>query len=109
MTQANFKIKKGDLVQIRSGGHKGIKGVVLKVFLDESKVFVDGVPSLKRHIKTSAQNPEGFLMKKRKIHISNVALIDSSTGLFGKVGYKVEDGKKVRFFKKSGSILNKSL
>lgn len=109
MTQPNFKIKRGDLVQIRSGGHKGIKGTVLKVFLDEAKIFVEGVPEIKRHIKISAQSPEGFIMKKRKIHISNVSLVDSSTGLFGKVGYKNLDGEKVRFFKKSGTILNKSL
>lgn len=108
MTQANFKVKKGDLVEVRTGAQKGKRGVVLKVFLDEARVIVDGLPEVRRNIRPSQQNPSGFIMKKRPIHISNVALVDNSTGLSGKVGYKVVDDEKVRFFKKSGTILKKS-
>lgn len=106
MTQARFKIKKGDLVQVTTGKNKGKRGTILKVFLSESRVIVEGVNVVRRHIRTSNENPDGYLDKTLPIHISNVALVDSSTDQPAKVAIKIDaDGKKTRVFKKSGNVV----
>ena len=106
MTQPRFKIKKGDLVQVLIGNDKGSRGLVKRVNLDEGQVYVEGVRLKKRHARPTQQNPEGKSKKHHSINISNVALIDPSTDLPGRVGYKVDEaGNKVRYFKQSGAIL----
>lgn len=105
MTQPKFKIKKGDRVQVTVGKDKGKQGLVSKILLSESKAIVEGVNLVTRHQKPSQVNPSGSIQKNLPIHISNLALIDPSTHLVGRVGYKMEDGQKVRFFKKSGQVL----
>ncbi|MDR1234378.1 MAG: 50S ribosomal protein L24 [Holosporales bacterium] len=106
MTQPKFKIKRGDLVQVITGKNRGAKGVVKQVFLDKAKVIVENVNVVVRNVKPDYMHPQGSYKKEMPIHISNVSLIDSSTGLLSKVGYKIkDDGSKVRYFKKSGSIL----
>ncbi len=106
MTQPRFKIKKGDMVEVTTGNQKGVRGVVQKVDLEKGRVYVDGVRMVMRHMRPSQKNPEGKIQKHHSINISNVSLIDPSTDLPGRVGYKIDSaGKKTRFFKQSGTLL----
>lgn len=101
MTQVKFKIKKGDTVVVTTGKYKGVTGEVTKMLLDEGKVVVAGVNEFTRNAKPSQTNPDGPYKVQKPIQISNVALVDAD-GKASKVGYRTEDGKKVRYFKKSG-------
>ena len=106
MTQPKFKIKKGDTVQVTAGRNKGQRGTVKKVLLDDAKVIIDGVNVVIRNLRPDYRHPEGSYQKEMPIHISNVSLIDPTTDKPAKVGYKLnEDGNKVRYFKKSGTVL----
>lgn len=106
MTRPKFKIKKDDVVFIRVGKDKGRQGKVLKVLRDEARVIVEGVNIVTRHVKPTAETPKGSIKKEMPIHISNVALIDLSTRLPTKAGYKIdENNQKVRFAKKSGMVV----
>ena len=101
-----LKIKSGDNVVVTTGEHKGSEGRVLKIFRDKNKAIVEGVNTVKKHEKPSAANPQGGITEKEApIHISNLALIDPKSGEATRVGYRMEDGKKVRFSKKSNQVL----
>ena len=103
---AKFKIKSGDTVVITSGEHKGSEGKVMKVLIEKNKAIVEGVNMVSKHEKPSASNPQGGIAKKEApIHISNLALIDPKSGKATRVGYKMEDGKKVRFSKQSNQVI----
>jgi large subunit ribosomal protein L24 len=106
MTQPKFKIKKGDIVQVVTGNNRGKRGAVKRVLLDKAKIIVENVNVVTRNIKPDYRHPEGSFKKEMPIDISNVSLIDPSTNAIAKVGYKFDDnGKKCRYFKKSGNIL----
>lgn len=106
MTQPKFKIKRGDTVEVTAGRNKGQRGTVKKVFLDDAKVVVENVNVVVRNVKPDYRHPQGSFKKELPIHISNVSLIDPSTDKPARVGYKLdESGKKVRYFKKSGTVL----
>ncbi len=111
-------IKAGDTVAVIAGrdqfavDKKGKKtrktGRVLKVFPNTDRVIVEGVNMMKKHQRpTNANDKGGIIDREAPIHVSNVALIDPKTGLPTRVGYKVVEGKKVRFAKKSGEVLDK--
>ena len=101
-----MKIKKGDKVQVITGAYKGTIGEVTKVFPKENKVIVEGVNIVKKHLKPTQANPDGGIIEKEApIHVSNVQVLDKN-GVAGRVGYKVVDGKKVRYNKKSGEVLD---
>jgi len=103
---AKLKIKSGDSVVVTAGDHKGSEGKVMRVFLEKNKAIVEGVNLVSKHEKPSANNPQGGIVQKEaSIHISNLSLLDPKTGKATRVGYKVEDGKKVRFSKKSNQVL----
>lgn len=104
MTQVKFKVKRGDTVRVMTGSLKGQSGVVQKVMLDEGKVIIEGVNVVTRHMRPSQANPNGSVEKTKPVQISNVAVVDSSTNETSKIGYRMEDGKKVRYFKKSGNV-----
>ncbi len=98
-----LKIKSGDTVVVTAGDHKGSEGKVMKVILEAR---VEGVNMVSKHEKPSADNPQGGIVKKESpIHISNLSLIDPKTGEATRVGYRMEDGKKVRFTKKSNQVI----
>ncbi|MCP9201534.1 50S ribosomal protein L24 [Gramella sp. GC03-9] len=102
---AKLKIKSGDTVRVIAGDHKGQEGKVQKVFLEKNKAIVEGINMISKHEKPSASNPQGGIKEKEApIHISNLALVDKS-GNATRVGYKEEDGKKVRFSKKSNEVI----
>jgi large subunit ribosomal protein L24 len=101
-----LKIKSGDTVVVITGEHKGSEGKVLQVFLEKNKAIVEGVNTVKKHEKPSAANPQGGIKEKEApIHISNLALVDPKSGEATRVGYRTEDGKKVRFSKKSNQVI----
>jgi large subunit ribosomal protein L24 len=103
-----FKIKKGDEVIVTTGKNAGSKGSVLKIITKTSKAVVSGVNVVSKHTKASMTSAGGIVKKELPVHISNLAHIDPKTKLPTKVGYKIlEDGKKVRFAKKSGEIIDK--
>jgi large subunit ribosomal protein L24 len=100
-----LKIKTGDTVRVITGDHKGTEGKVIKVLLDKNKAIVEGVNMVKKHMKPSAQSPQGGIVEKEaSIQISNLSLL-TSKGETSRVGYKMEDGKKVRFSKKSNEVI----
>ena len=100
-----LKIKSGDTVQVIAGDHKGSEGKVLKVLIDKNKAIVEGVNMVKKHTKPSAQSPQGGIVEKEApIQISNLSLL-TSKGEATRVGYRMEDSKKVRFSKKSNEVI----
>jgi large subunit ribosomal protein L24 len=101
-----FKIKKDDVIIVTTGRDKGKKGTVTKVLKKLDKIIVSGVNLAKKHVKPSSVNSGGIIEKELPIHISNVALYDSSVNQASKIGYKIEDGKKLRFFKKSLNVVS---
>ena len=99
-------VKKGDTVVVISGNYKGKQGTVLKVITKDNRVVVEGVNVVSRHTRPSQANPDGGIIKKEApIAISNVMLLDPKKNEPTRVGYKFEDGKKVRYAKKSGTVL----
>lgn len=99
-----MKIKKNDTVIVLSGDDKGKIGVVKQAMPKENKVIVEGVNLVKRHTKPSQTTPGGIVTKEAAINVSNVAI--AKDGKATKVGYKVVDGKKVRFARKSGDVID---
>jgi len=100
-----LKIKTGDTVRVIAGDHRGSEGKIIKVLLEKNKVIVEGVNMVKKHMKPSAQSPQGGIVEKEaSIQISNLSLL-TSKGETTRVGYKMEEGKKVRFSKKSNEVI----
>jgi large subunit ribosomal protein L24 len=104
---AKLKIKKGDKVVVVSGRDKGKSGEVLRVLPADERVIVQGVNIIKRHTRPSAGNAGGIVEKEAAIHISNVAHVDPKSNQPTRIGYKLlEDGRKVRYAKRSGEVLD---
>ena len=96
-------IKKGDTVYVNAGNDKGKTGKVLEVIREKDRVVVEGINMVSKHTKPNAKTPQGGIIKQEAgIHISNVNLIDPASNKPTRVGYKMVDGKKVRYAKKSG-------
>lgn len=101
------KIKKGDTVVVLSGKDKGREGEVLSVMPKDGRVLVSGINVVARHTKPSQAQSGGIVRKEAPFDISNVAVKDPSTGKPARVGFKfMEDGRKVRFAKGSGEVLD---
>ena len=98
-----MKIKKGDEVVVISRKFKGVKGKVLEARPSESRVGGEGVHRHKWHIKPTQEQPGHIIDREAPVHVSNVALVDPKTKKATRVGYKMNDGKKVRVAKKSGA------
>ena len=100
-------IKKGDTVYVNAGNDKGRTGKVLSVDPKADRAVVEGINMVSKHTKPNSKQPQGGIIKQEAgIHISNVNLLDPSSTAAKpvptRVGYKFEDGKKVRIAKKSG-------
>ena len=101
-------VKKGDKVKVITGKDKNKEGIVLETMPKKDKVLVEGVNIMKKHQKPSQTAPQGGIVEmEAPIHVSNVMVIDTSTGEATRVGYKEVDGKKVRVSKKSGAVIDK--
>ena len=100
-------VKKGDKVKVITGKDKGKEGIVLSASPKTNKVVVEGVNVAKKHQKPNNANPQGGIVEfEAPVDASNVMVLDAN-GVAGRVGYKEVDGKKVRFNKISGEILDK--
>lgn len=102
------KLKKGDPVIVLTGRDKGRKGEILKVFPKEFRALVRGVGIVTQHRKPTRANEEGQLIRKEApIHLSNLAFVDPKTSQPTRVGFKtLDDGRKVRFAKLSGDLID---
>ena len=100
-------IRKDDTVAILAGDDKGKRGKVLRILRAEGKVVVEGINKVYRHLKPSKRNPQGGrLSKEMPVAISNVALLDPSTGAPTRVGVRfTADGTKELYAKKSGATI----
>ena len=90
-----------------SGDDKGKTGEVLKAMPKEGKVVVQGVNLVKRHTNRASSLPAALSLKKRRFTFPMWLLVDSQSGKATKVGYKEENGRKVRFARKSGEVIDK--
>jgi len=105
---AKLKIKKGDNVVVITGRDKGKTGEVLRVFPADSRVIVQGINVAKRNTRPRMGDPGGIVEKELTIHISNVGHIDPRSTKPSRIGYKrLEDGRKVRFARRSGEVIDR--
>ncbi len=102
------RIKKGDKVIVITGASKGATGEVLQVFPKDSRAVVQGVAMAKRHTKPKGMGqPGGIIEREASVHLSNLALVDPSTGRPTKVAFRVLDGgKKIRVARKTGAAID---
>ena len=100
-------IKKGDRVVVTTGRDKGKKGEVLKIFPKEDRALVAGINVVKRHQRQTQTQQGGIVNKESTIHLSNLAHVDPKSGKASRIGFKtLNDGRKVRFAKKSGEVID---
>ena len=97
-------IKKGDTVYVNAGNDKGKTGRVLRVLVSKNRAVVEGLNMVSKSAKPSAKHPQGDIIKmEAPIHVSNLNLLDPKSGKPTRVGRrKNEEGKTVRYSKKSG-------
>ena len=103
---SKLKIKKGDIVKVIAGESKGKQGRVLEVFPEKNRASVENVNIVSKHTRPNAQNTQGGIVKKEApVNVSNLMLIDPKSGKPSRVGRKTEEGKLVRYAKKSGEVI----
>ncbi len=101
------KIKKGDKVVVVTGRDKGRSGEVLQVMPKEERAVVRGINLVKKHQKQTQSQEAGIVSKEASIHLSNLLIADPRDGKASRVGFKIlEDGRKVRFAKLSGDLID---
>ena len=102
-----IRFKKGDKVIVRTGRSKGKTGEVLKVFPRRNRAIVQGVNLIKRHTRPTQTNAGGIIEQESTIDISNLSHLDPKDNQPTRVGYKhLDDGRKVRFARRSGEIID---
>ena len=101
------KIRRDDEVIVLAGKDKGKRGKVLSVVTESGRVFVEGINLIKKHQKPVPQLNQsgGIVEKEASIDVSNVAIYNSETSKADRVGFKIEDGKKLRIFKSTGKTI----
>ncbi|MGB0796779.1 MAG: 50S ribosomal protein L24 [Paracoccaceae bacterium] len=99
------KLRKGDKVVVLAGKDKGKEGVVASVDPKANKAVVDGVNMAIRHTKQTQASQGGRLPKAMPIDLSNLSVLDAN-GKATRVGFRMEDGKKVRFAKTTGDVID---
>ncbi|PTW40863.1 50S ribosomal protein L24 [Rhodovulum kholense] len=100
------KLKKGDKVVVLAGKDKGREGTILSVDPKAGKAVVEGLNMAVRHQRQTQTSQGGRMPKAMPIDLSNLAMVDPKEGGPTRVGFRVEDGKKVRFAKKSGEVID---
>ncbi|MDN5205147.1 50S ribosomal protein L24 [Fulvivirgaceae bacterium BMA10] len=105
--QNKLHIKKGDTVKIIAGNSRGKTGKVLEILKQKDRAIVEGANIVVKHVKPSANNPEGGIEKTEAgIHISNLMVVDPKSGEPTRVGRKLDDnGKLQRYSKKTQEII----
>ncbi|TXE08879.1 50S ribosomal protein L24 [Algoriphagus aquimarinus] len=106
--QTKLHIKTGDTVKVIAGDDKGKTGKVVSVDKQKSRAIVEGLNMITKHVKPTAAKPQGGIDKKEAaMHISNLKLVDPKTGEATRTGRKAgENGKLVRYSKKTGEVIN---
>jgi large subunit ribosomal protein L24 len=100
-----IKIKKGDLVKVIAGKDKDKEGKVLAINKKDNTAIVEGVNMVSKHMKPSMANQQGGIVSQEgPIDISNIMYVHN--GKATRLGYKVEDGKKVRIAKSTGEVID---
>ena len=104
-----FNVKKDDIVQVVSGKEKGKKGKVLALFPESSRVTIEKLNMLKRHMKSDGKSRQaGIVEKEGSIHVSNVLIVCDKCGKGVRVKRKkLEDGKRVRVCKKCEEVIDR--
>lgn len=104
---SKLHIKKGDTVYVNAGNDKGKTGRVLRVLVSKNRAVVEGLNMVSKSAKPSAKHPQGGIIKmEAPIHVSNLNLLDPKSGKPTRVGRrKNEEGKTVRYSKKSGEVI----
>ena len=101
------KVKKGDTVVVLTGRDKGRSGEVIQVMPKEDRALVRGVNLVKKHQKQTQNQEGGIISKEAAIHLSNIAIADPKDGQPTRVGFRIlDDGRKVRFAKRSGDLID---
>jgi large subunit ribosomal protein L24 len=102
--QKKLHIKKGDTVFVNSGESKGQKGRVLEVLRKSDRAIVEGINLVSKSTKPNAKSPQGGIIKKEAgVHISNLMVVDPTSGNPTRIGRKANsEGRLVRYSKKSG-------
>ena len=104
-TRNTFRIKKNDEVKVITGKEKGKSGKVLRVNHVDGRVVIEGVNLVKKAVKKRKQNDRGGIIEiEAGVHVSNVMVVCKKCGPV-RIGYKMENDKKVRFCKKCGEVL----
>ncbi|WP_017446398.1 50S ribosomal protein L24 [Gayadomonas joobiniege] len=101
------KIRSNDEVIVIAGKDKGKTGKVVRVLTGDDKVVVEGINMVKKAVRPNPQTGEqgGLQDQEAPLHVSNVAIVNPATGKADRVGFRVEDGKKVRFFKSNNETI----
>jgi large subunit ribosomal protein L24 len=105
-TQKNCHVKIGDTIQIISGTHKGFVGKINKVFLKKSTVFIEGIAPRIKYAKNKQGGESKRIELNIPINLSNIMLWDKEANIASKIGYKIVEKTKYRYFKKSGNLLS---
>lgn len=101
------RIKKGDKVVVLAGKDRGAQGEVVRVIKETNRAVVQGVNMVTKHVRPSAMGQGGRERLEAPIHLSNLAHIDPSEGKPTRIGFRVlEDGRKVRYAKRSGDVID---
>ena len=100
------KIRKGDKVFVRSGRSKGVESEVLKVFPERARAIVAGVGRVKRHTKATRETDGGIIEKEMPVPLCILMALDPKDGKPVRVGFRIEEGKKVRYAKRSGQTID---
>jgi large subunit ribosomal protein L24 len=100
------KLRKGDKIIVLSGKDKSKTGEITRVIPKDGKALVNGINRVIRHTKQTQNDQGGRITKEMPIDISNLALVDPNSGGPTRVGFKLVEGKKVRYAKRSGETLN---
>lgn len=100
------RLKKGDKVIVTSGKDKGKRGEILRVYTSEERVLVSGVNVVKRHQRQTARVQGGIVSKESPVHVSKIAHVDPKSDGPTRIGFKIMDGRMVRYAKKSGEMID---
>jgi large subunit ribosomal protein L24 len=105
--KVKLRLKKGDKVVVLAGKDKGKHGEIVRMIPRELRAVVAGVNMIKRHTRQTQTTAGGIIEREAPIHVSNLAIEDPRDGQPSRVGFKVlEDGRKVRFAKRSGEVID---
>ena len=100
------KLKTGDKVIVLAGRDKGREGEILSVNPGAGRAIVSGINMVTRHVRQDQNNQGGRIEQEAPIQLSNLAMVDPSEGGPTRIGFRMEDGRKVRFAKKSGETID---